>query len=49
MDSLDRWDSEDLAGTSALIRRLPETRTLFLAAVRTEDGKLPEAIGDLIL
>jgi hypothetical protein len=49
MDSLDRGDSEDLAGTSALIRRLPETRTLFLAAVRTEDGKPPEAIGDLIL
>lgn len=49
MDSLDRGDSEDLAGASALIRRLPETRTLFLAAVRTEDGRPPDAIGDLIL
>jgi hypothetical protein len=49
MDSLDRGDSEDLAGSSALIRRLPDTRTLFLAAVRTEDGRPPEAIGDLIL
>lgn len=49
MDSLDRGDSEDLAGSSALIRRLAETRTLFLAAVRTEDGRPPEAVGDLIL
>jgi hypothetical protein len=49
MDSLDRGDSEDLAGASALIRRLPDTRTLFLAAVRTEDGRPPDAIGDLIL
>jgi hypothetical protein len=49
MDSLDRGDSEDLAGAAALIRRLPETRTLFLAAVRTEEGRPPEAIGDLIL
>lgn len=48
-DSLDRGDSEDLAGASALIRRLPETRTLFLAAVRTVDGRPPELIGDLIL
>ncbi|NIN70775.1 MAG: AAA family ATPase [Gemmatimonadetes bacterium] len=49
MDSLDRGDSEDLAGAAALIRHLPETRTLFLAAVRTEDGRPPEAIADLIL
>lgn len=49
MDSLDRGDSEDLAGAAALIRRLPETRTLFLAAVRTKDGRPPDAIGDLIL
>jgi hypothetical protein len=28
---------------------LPETRTLFLAAVRTEDGRPPDVIGDLIL
>jgi hypothetical protein len=49
MDSLDRGDSEDLAGASALIRHLPETRTVFLAAVRTEDGRPPDAIGDLIL
>lgn len=49
MDSLDRGDSEDLAGAAALIRRLPETRTLFLAAVRTEDGRPPKAVADLIL
>lgn len=49
MDSLDRGDSEDLAGAAALIRRLPETRTMFLAAVRTIEGRPPEAIGDLIL
>jgi hypothetical protein len=49
MDSLDRGDSEDLAGAAALIRRLPETRALFLAAVRTEEGSPPDAINDLIL
>jgi hypothetical protein len=49
MDSLDRGDSEDLAGAAALIRRLPETRTLFLAAVRTEEGRPPRPIADLIL
>ncbi len=49
MDSLERGDSEDLAGASALIRRLSETRTLFLAAVRTKDGRPPDAIEDLIL
>ncbi len=49
MDSLDRGDAEDLAGAAALIRRLPETRTLFLAAVRTEEGSPPAAIDDLIL
>ena len=49
MDSFDRGDSEDLAGASALLRRLPDTRTLFLAAVRTLDGRPPPAVGDLIL
>ncbi len=49
MDSLDRGDSEDLAGASALIRRLGETRTLFLAAVRTSGGRSPRAIHDLVL
>jgi len=49
MDSLDRGDSEDLAGAAALIRRLPETRTLFLAAVRTVDGRPPPEIADLML
>lgn len=49
MDSLDRGDSEDLAGAAALIRRLPETRTLFLAAVRIEDGRPAGPIADLIL
>ncbi len=49
MDSLDRGDSEDLAGASALIRRLGGTRTLFLAAVRTSRGRSPRAIHDLVL
>ena len=49
MDSFDRGDSEDLAGTAALLRRLPDTRILFLAAVRTLDGRPPPAVGDLIL
>ena len=48
-DSLDRGDSEDLAGAFALMRRLPELRTIFLATVRTADDRPPEAIGDLIL
>lgn len=49
MDSFDRGDSEDLAGASALLRRLPDTRTLFLAAVRTQDGRPPPRVEDLIL
>lgn len=49
VDSLDRGDSEDLAGAAALVRRLKETRTLFLASVRTSRGKPPDAVHDLIL
>lgn len=48
-DSLDRGDTEDLAGAFALMRRLPELRTIFLATIRTEGGRAPEAIEDLIL
>ncbi|UCC72147.1 MAG: AAA family ATPase [Gemmatimonadota bacterium] len=48
LDSLERGDDEDLAGTFALLRRLPETRTLFVAATRTTDGRPPAAIDDLI-
>jgi hypothetical protein len=49
LDSLERGDDEDLAGAFALLKRLPETRTLFVAAVRTTDGRPPPAIADLIL
>ncbi len=49
MDSFDRGDSEDLAGASALVQRLDETRTLFLAAVRTIDGRIPGPVEDLLL
>lgn len=49
LDSLDRGDAEDLAGAFALVQRLPETRTVFVAAVRTKAGRLPRAIDDLIL
>lgn len=49
MDSLDRGDDEDLAGSAAFLRRLKGTRTLFVAAVRTARGRPPEAAGGLIL
>ncbi len=49
LDSLERGDAEDLAGAFALIQRLAETRTIFIAAVRTKDGRPPPAIADLML
>lgn len=49
LDSLERGDAEDLAGVTAMLRRLPDTRTLLVAGVRSSPRGLPDTMEDLIL
>lgn len=47
LENLDASDRAELAGAFALIQRLGETRTLFIATCRSVNGRMPPAAADL--
>lgn len=48
IDALERASSAELAGASALVRALPETRLLFVISCDTSEGRAPEGVAHLI-
>lgn len=48
LDDLHRASGDDLAGAAGLVRRLPGSRILFVAAGRVGEGEAPHALRDLL-